>query len=549
MVRDLRLRFGLILALALMPIIIFSVWQSYHNYQRDKTSFEKSVENAAIRASNQIISEIDGSKAVLETVAEVLTEENCQTTLTRVEQNYDLIFNFVFARGDGRYVCSVRPIRSGEPISRALGSISEEYPFAVSVHEFEATDYAPGYVAVSSFGRYMNGSVDKLVMAGFDLEKLVETSSANNLPEQTNLVIVSENGVPLVGNLNVLGIGSPDEFQNKVVRNREFKFTEKVESRLHKIGIVPKSDDNLYIATSTPVTSLWTWNRVNPFASALVPAFAWLFGFAAIWYATNELLLRHLRELRLIALSFSRGNMDKRVGELEKAPEQIASVARTFDLMADRISERDKTLSSALRDKENLVREVHHRVKNNLQIVISLINIQARRLQSDEAKIALGDIRERINAIALVHKSLYESDDMERVDMRPFITDLMIHMRRVLLLDKNKIDLEYSVEQIFFDSDSATTVAMFIVEAMTNSAKYGAKKGGGIEISLFRCEENLKISVFDSGSGPGANATAGTGQKLMNGFARQLGGVFETNLTESGYECSIIAPVEEKMYS
>lgn len=540
---DLRYRFGLILALALLPILVFSIWQSYHNFQRDKASFEREVENAAVRASNKIISEIDGSKAALETVAETLTLENCQSLLTKVEQNYDLIFNFVAATGEGRYICSVRPIRSGEPIITALNSISEENPFSVSVHEFQATDFAPAYVAVSSFGRFVDGKVQTVVMAGFDLNKLVASSSENNLPEESNLVILSGNGVPLVGSLETIGLSSPDDFTEQILRRNDYKYTTKIEGRTHRVGIVPTSDQDIFIATSTPVTSLWTWNRVNPFASALVPAFAWLFGFAAIWYATNELLLRHLRVMRRTAISFSKGNMERRIGELDNAPEQIVAVARTFDVMADRISERDQSLSSALREKEILIREVHHRVKNNLQIVISLINIQSRRLKSKEAVTALGDIRERVNAIALVHKSLYESDDMERVNMWDFITDLLVHMRRVLLLDKKKIGLRQSVDEIYLDSDSATTVAMFIVEALTNSAKYGAKTDGWIEISFKEQAQQLKISVTDSGSGPAENFTKGTGHKLMSGFARQLGGKFETEVKKDCFESSIEFPV------
>lgn len=275
------------------------------------------------------------------------------------------------------------------------------------------------------------------------------------------------------------------------------------------------------------------------FFLVLVSVFAWIFAYFSIWVTTDKLVFSHLRKIKAASDHFSTGDLDARVGQMEGAPTRIAELGDAFDSMADNISKREIKLRDNLEEKETLLREVHHRVKNNLQIIISLLNLQERKLTDPISLAAVQETRARINAIALVHRGLYEGEDLRVINMPTFLGRLVEELNIGLGVHKSCIVVSTEIDAIQLPPDTAIPTALFIVEALTNAIKHGVPDGGNIDITLISKGDSVSVSVVDNGRGISETAKGCTGSKLMKGFARQLSGRWSVNHVETGYSTSL----------
>jgi two-component sensor histidine kinase len=192
-----------------------------------------------------------------------------------------------------------------------------------------------------------------------------------------------------------------------------------------------------------------------------------------------------------------------------------------------------------------MLREIHHRVKNNLQIVTSLLNLQAKAVQGEDAKRAFGEIQTRVRALALVHRYLYESDDLKSVNLGAFLRELAASLQLSYGISEDQIAIEVEAEAVWDISDRAVPLALFMTEAMTNALKHAFPKGrrGMIRILLKSLPNGtVRFSVEDNGVGlsevqgvPGKQASLG--MSLIKAFARQV----EGTLTISGPPGTVVA--------
>jgi len=219
----------------------------------------------------------------------------------------------------------------------------------------------------------------------------------------------------------------------------------------------------------------------------------------------------------------------------------IKTLGYSFDNLADTLAKREADIRDSLDEKETLLREIHHRVKNNLQIIISLLNMQERKSKNAHELGAITETRSRINAIALVHRGLYESNDLRYVNMEHFLKRLVNELSNALGMKAQNIRTDIVVDCEPMEADTATPVALFIVEALTNAVKHGVHNGGNIIISIIQKNDDVRVSILDDGKGFDAKKkhAVGTGTKLIKGFARQLGGKIDVRNDGAGYEVSM----------
>ena len=143
------------------------------------------------------------------------------------------------------------------------------------------------------------------------------------------------------------------------------------------------------------------------------------------------------------------------------------------------IDQKNNVLQKLLNDKEFLIKEIHHRVKNNLQIVMSLLNSQSTTLQSVDAIEAIQKSQHRLYAISLIHQKLYTTNDVKQVEMSNYIKDLVSNFRDTFDI-QNRINFELCIDTIYLDETQAVSVGLILNEAITNAIKYGfpeASKG------------------------------------------------------------------------
>ncbi len=188
----------------------------------------------------------------------------------------------------------------------------------------------------------------------------------------------------------------------------------------------------------------------------------------------------------------------------------------------------------SLREKEILLKEIHHRVKNNLQIVSSLINLQARELEASPAYGPFMDTRNRIRAMAMIHERLYQSGDFSAVDMKAFIGEFAGSVFRSQEPGQGRIALRPEVDDLTLGVDDAIPCTLIINELLTNAIKHAfpGSRGGEIFLGIRNLAEGwVEVEVRDNGVGfpdhfdPGSSHTLG--MELVRGLVRQLGGTLE----------------------
>jgi|GEM_PF-5378529 len=194
--------------------------------------------------------------------------------------------------------------------------------------------------------------------------------------------------------------------------------------------------------------------------------------------------------------------------------------------------EQEILLSTSLEQKEALLGEVHHRVKNNLALVIGLIEMQQISTASSYVTSQLSEIRNRITTMSLIHEKLYKSANFAKIDLKDYLEDLVRFLNGYYSKGK-EITLNFELEQIFAITDKAIPIALIVNELITNSFKYAFEheKGGIITIKLKEMDSEIHLIVSDNGPGLPDNLNLkkadSFGYKLLNIFVKQIKGSYE----------------------
>ena len=192
--------------------------------------------------------------------------------------------------------------------------------------------------------------------------------------------------------------------------------------------------------------------------------------------------------------------------------------------------QREAVIAAALKEKEILLKEVYHRVKNNLQIINSLLSLQQRTLPDGQARSILRESAERVRAMALVHEKLYQSGNLSSIDISLYVADLCNGLRAAYLTGGRAIRLIHHVDRIEMNIDRAIPLGLILNELVTNSLKHAFAEGqeGDIQIDIHRMDKAIELVVADNGKGlpAGYNAmeSESLGLKLVMTLVRQLDG-------------------------
>ena len=186
-------------------------------------------------------------------------------------------------------------------------------------------------------------------------------------------------------------------------------------------------------------------------------------------------------------------------------------------------------MKASLAEKEVLLKEIHHRVKNNLQVVSSLLNLQSRTIKDEAALAALAESRTRVKAMALVHEVLYRSEDLASMDMREYVRRLVDSLLDSFP-DGKKPEVNQDICDCGLNIDTAVSLGLILNELITNSIKHAfpGDKPGRLDIRLQRRDGAFLLAVEDNGPGlpAGFDAAASVtlGMQLVYMLAKQISG-------------------------
>lgn len=201
----------------------------------------------------------------------------------------------------------------------------------------------------------------------------------------------------------------------------------------------------------------------------------------------------------------------------------------SMDITERKIAE--ENIKMSLKEKEVLIQEIHHRVRNNMQIISSLINLQANRLDDEETKTALKESQNRIKSMALVHEKLYQSDDLSHINFFDYVKNMV----RGLFYSYNageQVKLVLDVDEVQLNIETAVPCGLIISELVSNSLKYAFPTGiGEIQISLQKLEDEYELTIGDNGVGfpeeLDYQKTESLGLQLVNTLVNQVEGEIE----------------------
>jgi len=194
----------------------------------------------------------------------------------------------------------------------------------------------------------------------------------------------------------------------------------------------------------------------------------------------------------------------------------------------------EQQLTKSLREKELLLREIHHRVKNNLQVISSLLYLQSKKIEDSRAQVMLKESESRIRAMALVHERLYQSTDLSRIDFALYVRSLATHLFQLYGVDPNVVRLEINADRLSLSIETAIPCGLIVHEVISNSLKHAFPDGrkGTVRVELRSGEDGRIILLLgDDGTGLGSGidlqTTESLGTSLIRALVDQLEGTLE----------------------
>jgi len=256
------------------------------------------------------------------------------------------------------------------------------------------------------------------------------------------------------------------------------------------------------ISISIPMDSLKAIARTPMLTFGLGHVLLWLMGLGGIVLATERLKQREsARRQAAEALEKAKDELEIRVeertSELEIANEQLREEITQRKQAEERIM-------ASLKEKEVLLQEVHHRVKNNMQIISSLFNLQSRHIEDKQAFEIFTSSQNRVRSMALIHERFYQSEDMARIELAEYVGSLSSHLLSSYGIDPGTVKLNLKIKDVFLDLNTAIPCGLIINELISNSLKHafpGGKKGE-IKIAVNSLNKNeIELIVSDNGVG------------------------------------------------
>lgn len=317
---------------------------------------------------------------------------------------------------------------------------------------------------------------------------------------------------------------------------------------------VVKATDDSFVVAATPS---------EPVLRKLSFDLAVRLGLILLWFAAGFLLVKLAVRYSVLNPLRSLTNAIRSYGgaaapfqppaDMASMPTELRALAARFTDVADANAAREKNLNRLVEQRDLLVREIHHRVKNNLQIVTSLLNLQAQRIRNPAARTALFAARERVSALSLLHRHLYLQQDVDAIDFRSFLQELAEQLSAVMEgSGRDRISIDVQAPTIRLASDQVVPLGLVVTEVITNAFKHGFVdgRGGAIRVALrILDDQQAELTIANDGhhepeQEASEEAAGGLGKLLIAGFVQQLDGTLETSQPGEPYRMTLRFPLK-----
>jgi two-component sensor histidine kinase len=294
-----------------------------------------------------------------------------------------------------------------------------------------------------------------------------------------------------------------------------------------------------------PRSAMWDFIADTGAASVIVAIISYNL------FSINRLALSHSEETRTRLarsneeLNAANEELNATNEELESTLEELTATNEAFEEQNRELVKSQGIITESLEEKIVLMKEVHHRVKNNMQIVSSLLNLQSMGIDDPRVRQPIRDAVSRIHSMALIHEKIYRADNFTRINMAAYLTDLAREIIELHSQRPDEIRVTSHIEQVHLPVDQAIPCGILINEILTNSIKHGCggPSGSRIEVGLACVEGTVTLTIADSGPGidrglleNGSRKTLGL--QIIHALALQLGATVNCNV-DSGTRFTI----------
>lgn len=533
-------RIAFLLSLALLPIGLVAMGQSWRALNITHNNLEASIHartSALVEPERRdLLTKMGTAAALADTLgATDLGIEQCTAIMQRVrETNPQLSFAGLVESGSVSRCNSLgRATFDVLPDNRTDELFSAPEPYITFNPQGSATDTPVIIVAYPSFSA--DDTFKGFVTISFETEELLQTDSVTGLNGAVALVTFNSYGDILS---SVTPEGPIEEylpegltFEGFVNQSDSFftATTRSGDTRL--ISVVPILPGEVYALGSWGRTALQRtsapWFAIS---TLLFPFLMWLVGIVVAVVSLNRLVLRHISDLGRRMRRFATYRDVESSERINDAPSEIQTINATFEAMADQLLRDEADLENAVFEREVLLKEVHHRVKNNLQLISSIINMQVRQVASPEAVRALRQFQDRVTSLASVHRALYQEPSLTRIRFDVLLGDLVAQVNAVGAGDQQPVEIELDMDAVTLLPDQTSPLAMVTTEALSNAFKYGGPGHDGVfrlKVHLKEMQDGDKTRVrltIENSVNPEVHTPSGTGlgKRLILAFASQL---------------------------
>jgi two-component sensor histidine kinase len=532
-----RLRLGAALAIALMPVLVLGAAQSVVAFRHEADQRRISLTAAAERSAAVVRVRVQSAEVLLETLSPAAIGLECSPRLAEAMNRSGGFANLIRLDAFGRVSCAAGSVGAdpGRYQSAWFQSLKNGDHAAITRLDVGAYAQAPAVLVAVRAGREESRFTGALA-AVIPLEELRPDLSDRSLPSGTEVALAGRSGDYLIRtNRDAFAPLPPSDINGALKPGADIFRAKDRQGQMRVFAVAPLLGD-VTVVLSAPDRGLAAWARFNLLSSVLFPLAAFTLALAAVWVVTDKVVVRWLHYLDRIAAIYARGRFTVRPLQADRAPPEVRALAHTLDAMAEAIALRDQSLKENLAQKDGLMREIHHRVKNNLQVITSLLNMQQRALTDPAARAAMSDTRQRIGALALIYRALYQGPDLKTVDLCSFLEELIAQIMQSDGGHSAMIRTELKADTLIIDPDKLAPLALFAVEAISNAQKHAFGPAGGalqVRFTLQGDEACLEIAD-DGGKALAAQMGEGVGHTLMTAFARQLRGRCEIAQNDRG---------------
>lgn len=526
--RNLHLKIVILFVVAILPAATIAIILAISNY-REAQAFKDS----ALIQSAQLVAAREG--ALIESIRGVLGTLSAQEAIVggavaecrralATTANVNPAYAAIGLReGSGRFTCAAGDVQrfSGTREDDWLGNLSESAAsgsrFALAAETLEESQTIAAAVPLA-------GNPDRALILIVEPGFLGSASLSMPYLNNASAALITGDWEPVSLYFRFAGIEWLPSDAGSGAELEPLRAARARDGQTYRYASVPIPETDLFVLSASPVDRLYQAERQQLIAAIAFPLALLLLSVATAWVAVDRLVLRWIHDLRHTAATYGAGKAAIRAATPAAMPNEIKDLADTFNAMAAKVEERSADLERAVEEKSQLLRELHHRVKNNFQVIASLLALQKRALGAHDRAV-LRYSEDRVQAMATAYRVSYASGEIGDVGVGKLLQELLTYLRQSSEATAHLLHGDFDVGDAEVDLDTAIPLSLLLIEIMTPIVDQARQSGRMATLRVRRSEEG---SLAIEATGPAVSSSLAPNHelsvKLSAAFVHQVSG-------------------------